>query len=98
MQQHAENVAEQDEILDELSKSMDEIKAIATSINRGLKMQDVMLHKVDDKIDSATEKLTTANTRLHEILESNGGMSRWCPIIICLIVLIALVGYILSIV
>jgi len=89
------NIAEQDEILDQINKGLDELKDIASSINKELEVQAAMIEEVGSKIDAANNKLRTANGRLQDILEQSGGVSRWCPILICLCLLLGLVGYIL---
>jgi len=97
MKKHDENVEEQNELLDEIEKGMDELKQIAISINKNFHVQDAMLKEAEEKIDRNIEKVKNANQRLAEIVEASGGMSRWCPILICLIILVALVGYIFNI-
>lgn len=42
---------------------------------------------------STISNFKAANKRLKTILEESGGMERWCPVIICLVVLLALIGY-----
>jgi len=98
MKKHEENLADQDELLSEIEKGVDELKQISISIGRNLKTQEAMLKEADEKIDRNIEKVKNANARLAEIVEASGGMTRWCPILICLVVLIALVGYIFNIV
>jgi len=89
------NIAEQDEFLDQINKGLDELKNIATSINKELEVQSAIIETVGAKIDDANAKLRTANGRLQDILEQSGGLSRWCPMLICLVLMLGLVGYII---
>jgi hypothetical protein len=94
----AANMAEQNEILVAISDGLDELKELATEANKQLTVQAAMLEQVDEKMDQTIKQFKTANQRLKNMLEESGGMSRWCPILICVIVLLALVGYIFGIV
>lgn len=87
---------QQDELLDDISKGLDELKKIGTDINKELKVQNAMLDEVDKHMDKNITNLKNANTRLKEMLEESGGLSRWCPMLICFILLLAIVGYIIS--
>lgn len=57
-----------------------------------------MLEQVDSKMDETIGQFKASNRRLKTLLEESGGMSRWCPILICCVFLLALVGYIAGIV
>ena len=90
-------MAQQDKMLEEISRGLDELKEIATEANKHLTIQKAMLDQVDEKMDQTIKGFKTANQRLKTMLDESGGMSRWCPVIICLVVLLALVGYIFNI-
>jgi len=85
--------AEQDQMLDEIMKGMGDLKNIAIDMNMSIKTTEAMVEEIGDKMDGTIANFKTANKRLQEILEESGGLSRWCPMLICLIILIALVGY-----
>lgn len=85
-------------MLEDIEKCVDELKHLSLSINRGLQVQGDMLNRAEHKMDGNINKLATANTRLQRVLEENGGVTRWCSLLVCLVVLLALVGYILQIV
>jgi len=87
------NVQDQDEILTQISKGLDELKDIGMEMNKELGVQKVMIEEIDTKMDATIAKFKTANGRLKDILEQSGGLSRWCPMIICLCLLLGLVGY-----
>jgi len=91
-------IKEQDEILKEINKGLDDLLHMAEDINKTLKVQDAMLDELGEKIDNNIEAFKTANLKLKHLLKESGGLSRWCPILICFIILLALVGYIYSIV
>jgi len=91
-------IKEQDEILKEINKGLDDLLHMAEDINKTLKVQDAMLDELGDKIDNNIEAFKTANLKLKHLLKESGGLSRWCPVLICFIILLALVGYIYSIV
>ena len=90
----AVNMAEQDKMLLEISAGLDELKELATEASKQLTIQKAMLDQVDDKMDTTMRQFKTANARLKSLLEESGGMSRWCPILLIAIVILALVGYI----
>jgi len=87
------NVAEQDEILGQISKGLDELKDLGLEMGKTLAVQQAMIEEIDTKMDETIDKFKTANGRLKHILEQSGGLSRWCPMIICLCLLLGLIGY-----
>jgi len=88
--------AEQDLMLDEVLKGMNELKQIAGDLNTGIKTGIALAGEAEVAMDNTINTLKKSNDRLREILEESGGMSRWCPIFICFVILLALVGYILN--
>lgn len=90
------NFNEQDEMLDEIGRGLEELKAISLDMNKHLKLQEQMIADVDEKMDTVNREMKTANERLQDIFEESGGMSRWCPMLICLILLLAMIGYIVN--
>ena len=90
----AHNMAEQDQMLAEISAGLDELKELAVEANKQLTIQKAMLDQVDDKMDTTMRQFKTANARLKNLLEESGGMSRWCPILLLAIVILALIGYV----
>lgn len=81
-------------MLAEISAGLDELKELATEASKQLTIQKAMLDQVDDKMDTTMRQFKTANARLKSLLEESGGMSRWCPILLIAVVVLALVGYI----
>lgn len=92
------NQEEQDKILAVISRGLDDLKDLANEANKQLTVQAAMLEQVDQKMDTTIHNFKAANKRLKAILDESGGMSRWCPMIICAIILLALVGYIFGLV
>lgn len=95
-QQVQQNMDEQNKILDEISKGLDDLKDLANEANKQLTVQGAMLEQVDQQMEATIGKFKAANKRLKDILESSGGMERWCPMIICVIILLALIGYLVG--
>jgi len=83
----------QDEMLDEIMKGMDELKVIAEDMNTSIKATAQLADEVGQSMNKVIDKFKTSNARLKEILEESGGLSRWCPMLICIVILVALVGY-----
>jgi len=83
----------QDEMLDEIMKGMDELKVIAEDMNTSIKATSQLADEVGQSMGKVIDKFKSSNQRLKEILEESGGLSRWCPMLICVILLVALVGY-----
>lgn len=94
MDQVESNKAEQNEIIDEIGKAMDELNELAIDMNKSLKLQADLIQEVDTKMDHVGEKMKSANTQLKEMLDSNGGMTRWCPLLCFFTLILALLGYI----
>jgi len=92
-QQVEEAKQEQDAMLDEILRGMTELKDIATTMSIEIKTTTELANQVGDAMDNTIANFKTSNQRLKEILEESGGLTRWCPMLICVILLIALVGY-----
>eukprot|EP00808_Paulinella_micropora_P015762 g19167.t1 len=89
---------EQDQLLDEISKGLDELMEIATDQQKELTLQKDMMADLENKIDEKNAVLRSSNKRLKEMLEETNGLTRWCPMLMCIILLLALVGYIFKMV
>jgi len=85
-----------EEKLDEIKKGVIQLGMMATDINQEIDKQNAMLDEVEHKIDKTTEKLVSRNAKMKAILEESGGLQRWCPVLILLVILLALLGYIYS--
>lgn len=80
-------------MLDEILKGVTELGQIAKDINTQIAISNAMTDELDKKMDKTIEQFKFSNARLQELLEETGGTSRWCPVIICFILLLGLVGY-----
>jgi methyl-accepting chemotaxis protein len=96
MDQVQANVDDQNEILDQIAKGVDELKELSLDMNKQLTLQNTMIGEVSDEMDKTIEKFKSANGKLKAILDDNGGMTRWCPMIVCLCLLLALAGYLFN--
>eukprot|EP01083_Nonionella_stella_P053889 142397_1 len=83
-----------DEKLDIIKQGVMQLNAIGTDINEELDKQKVMLEEVEEKMDHVTEKLENRNEQIKKLLEASGGATRWCPVLILCVILMACVGYI----
>jgi len=86
-------IREQDELLDQVLHGMKELKDMAINIGVGLDTGAKLADELGTVVDNANAKLKKSNDRLEAILEESGGMTRWCPMLICMILLLALLGY-----
>jgi hypothetical protein len=93
-----DNISRENQRLDQISIGLDDLNDLARHANKQLAVQDEMLHKVDRGMDHTIAKFRAENRRLKDLLASSGGMVRCCPIVLCVIILLALLGYMLSIV
>lgn len=87
-----EKMQEQDIMLETINQGLTEVHELATNAGKQLTVQQGMLNMLDTKIDSTGGKLKRANRTLQEMLESSGGLSRWCPMLMCSMILLGLVG------
>jgi len=84
---------DQDAMLDEIMRGMVELKDIASTISIEIKTTTELANQVGEEMDKTIANFKSSNQRLKEILDESGGLTRWCPMLICVILLIALVGY-----
>lgn len=94
MQMSIQKDKELEKTLDEVLKVVKQVREVAEDINEELEKQDQMMDEIDNKMDKLQEKLESRNKQMKKLLEASGGAQRWCPIIILLIILMALLGYI----
>jgi len=93
MDQVTANKDEQNVMIDEIGKAMDELHELSLDMNKQLTIQNDLVTEVESKIDDVMDKMVSANVQLKQMLDSNGGMTRWCPMLCFLVVLLALIGY-----
>lgn len=93
MDQVQANVEEQNEMLDQISLGLSELKELSLDIGKTLDVQNGMIEELDNKMEDTIQQYQTANSRLKDMLDQSGGMTRWCPRITLLIVLLSIVAY-----
>merc|ERR1719231_747210 len=93
MDQVQVNIKEQDEMLDQISAGLAELKELSLDIGKTLDVQNGMLEELDTKMDATIDQYKSANSRLKDMLDQSGGMTRWCPRLTILLILVAVVGY-----
>jgi len=98
MDQVDSNKEKQDSMLDDITKGLEELKEMSLNINKQLKTQAAIIDEVETEIDTTIVALKSANSRMKDILDSNGGMSRWCPILCCMCLLVTILGYMFNLV
>lgn len=87
-------IAEQDVIIDEIAKGVENLHGMAVSQGKELKKQTAVLDEVDFKLDVNIDKIAEENRRLDEIAESQMQTCRRCLMIFFAIVLCSLLFYI----
>lgn len=85
--------AEQDELLDEINEGLQELLEIAEDAGKKMQVQKAMMDDLENKIDTQNERLAASNKKLKEMLAEQNGLTRWCPMFICIIILLALLGF-----
>jgi hypothetical protein len=91
------NNKKMDEYLDVISQGIGVLQQTATDIGQNLDTQKEQLSEVDDHIDKTLAMFATGQNRIVQLLDDNHcGIEVWCPVIIMLIIVLALIGYIIS--
>lgn len=97
IQEHAKARENQDQLLDEIHRGVVELQQLANDIKVSIDVSSkIIKEELEPKLDNTIQHFKTTNKQLSEILESTGGVSRWCPFLICFIILICLIGYVIS--
>ena len=81
----------QDDILDEMSKSLEDLKHLANTINDTVSAQNVILEVAIDKAEHTTTTVTNVAGKTGDLLKKiNSKSGILCGYIICIIILLAL--------
>jgi len=83
----------QDKMLDELIVGLTDLQDLAGTIRIDLVASNELIKEIDDEAEKLNQKFKGSNKRLQDMLEEMGGVTRWCPMLICVVLLIALIGY-----
>eukprot|EP01051_Picozoa_sp_SAG22_P008227 SAG22_NODE_614_length_8559_cov_4.732033_5_plen_191_part_00 len=92
------NDQELDQELDLVHQGVQRLGIMAQDMNTELKIQNAMINETKAKADSVNENLLMTNRRMKEALDKSGGGMKHCMNMICLVVLLAVVGYIYKLV
>lgn len=84
---------EQDMILDEMSKGLDELQELAEKMQDELQLQDKMLSDLDAKTEKTQGKVDKINDRMKDALaKMNDKASNTCVYLICVVLLLGIIS------
>ena len=88
------------EQLDQLNARLKDLAIQAQDINVNLTVQNKNLEEqVQPKMDQTIETVVSGNRRLKQIIQqSTGGCTTWCPLLTISLLILALMGFLISIV
>jgi len=90
---------EQDMVLEEIGKGLDELQDLAEKMGDELQLQDKMLSDLDTKTDKTQGKVDAVNDRMKDVLTKvNDKASNACVYIICLVILLAIASVVYNMV
>lgn len=84
---------QEEEMLQLIIQGLTELHTLATTLNKLLKQQQMLIDDVEERIDRVQEKLDGNNKRLDKVLEKTGGMVRFIPFLICGMFILAIVVF-----
>lgn len=84
---------QEEEMLMQLKELLDELHQLALELNKELRRSAELIGEMDEKMDKVQLQLDNANKRLEALLEESGGMTRWCPVCVCLCLILACVAF-----
>jgi DNA repair exonuclease SbcCD ATPase subunit len=87
---------EEEELLEMISEGLTELHDLALTLNKLLKQSTAAIEELDTKMEKVQVRLDNTNKQLDELLEKSGGCNRWCPICICLMLLLACAGFLVT--
>jgi syntaxin of plants SYP7 len=90
--------AKQDKKLDGLSKGLNQLKEIGTTMREEIDRQNPYVVVIEEKVDEASEQLRSNNQRLTTLVTSVRSQRKFCVDLILIFVLLGVASYIVSIV
>ena len=90
--------AQIDQQLDVVAEGVKDLKSIALTMRDEVKVQGAMVDEITNKVDSAQSHLNTINKKMKKTLASTRSADRFILDFILLVVLLAIIGYIISMV
>jgi hypothetical protein len=91
-----QSTVEQDQVLDEISTGVDELKDLAEKMHDEFQLQDKMIGDLDAKTDTTQTKIDGVNARMKDVLSKlNDKSTNACIYLICCVMILglAVVGY-----
>lgn len=85
-----------DQKLDQVLRGIVQLKEISIVIQDEIQVQGQIVDGASNQADMITRKFHTANQTMRSLLEQSGGATRWCPILVIVILLLAIVGYLVT--
>lgn len=82
-----------DKKLDMVAKGLGQLEQIGIDVNMELRKQDNMIENLQTDLDRVQGKLHNETKRMQDLLHASGGPTRWCPIVVSLLVLLGLGSY-----
>lgn len=82
----------QDDILDDMSRSLEDLRQLANTINDTVSAQNVILDVAIDKAEHTTVMVTNAADRTKDLVKKiNSKSGKLCTYVVCIVILLALV-------
>lgn len=82
-----------DKKLDMVAKSLGQLEQIGIDVNMELRKQDKMIDNLQTDMDRVHGKLHNETKRMQDLLHASGGPTRWCPIVVSILVMLGLGSY-----
>lgn len=87
-----------DQQLEVVSEGVHELKSIALHMRDEVKVQNAMVDEITHKVESASSQLGNLNKKMKKTLAQTRSADRFCLDFILVVILLAIVGYIISMV
>jgi len=82
--------------LEEIIQGLKRLQVVAEDVAVELEEQAEIMEELDDRMIKVDEIIGVEIDRLQELLDKSGGMSTWCPRIIAIVIILALLGYLVK--
>ncbi len=96
MKQVEQSRQEEEAMLQQISQGLTELHELALTLNKLLKQSRDLIDDVDLKMDKVQDRLDKTNEKLEKLLKQSGGMSRWCPLCICCVIILACAAFLFN--
>lgn len=85
--------AEENDMLDELKRGVEELGEIARNMNVSISVGNAMATDLEHKVNQRSEQFKSANKQIDQLREEDNGLGRWLPICVCATILVVLLLY-----